>query len=50
MELVTEALKHDDWCAWLRSIIDSPETVELSDEEEAAGRDGDGDGDGDGYD
>ncbi|MFS7987105.1 hypothetical protein Hanom_Chr11g01018461 [Helianthus anomalus] len=53
MELVTEALKHDDWCAWLRSIIDPPETVELSDEEEAAGGDGDGDrdgdGDGDGY-
>ncbi|MFS7971272.1 hypothetical protein Hanom_Chr09g00830821 [Helianthus anomalus] len=51
MELVTEALKHDDWCARLRSIIDPPETVELSDEEEATDGDGDGDGDddGDGY-
>ncbi|KAJ0702232.1 hypothetical protein HanPI659440_Chr14g0527051 [Helianthus annuus] len=47
MELVTEALKHDDWCARSRSIIDPPETVELTDEEEAAGGDGDGDGDGD---
>ncbi|KAJ0571123.1 hypothetical protein HanHA300_Chr05g0185991 [Helianthus annuus] len=47
MELVTEALKHDDWCARLKSILDPPETVELLDEEEAAG--GDGDGDGDGY-
>ncbi|KAM0067153.1 hypothetical protein Hdeb2414_s0002g00057581 [Helianthus debilis subsp. tardiflorus] len=51
MELVTEALKHDDWCAWLRSLIDPSETVELSDEKEAAGGDGDsdGDGEGDGY-
>ncbi|MFS7912340.1 putative intermediate filament, rod domain, coil 1B [Helianthus anomalus] len=49
MELVTEALKHDDWCTRLRSIIDPPKTVELSDQEEAAGGDGDGDGDGDGY-
>ncbi|KAM0007493.1 hypothetical protein Hdeb2414_s0140g00810701 [Helianthus debilis subsp. tardiflorus] len=44
MELVIEALKHDDWCALLRSIIDPPETVELSDEEEAADSDGYGDG------
>ncbi|MFS7944877.1 hypothetical protein Hanom_Chr06g00517421 [Helianthus anomalus] len=47
MELVTEALKHDDWCARLRSIIVPPVTVELSDEEEATS--GNGDGDGDGY-
>ncbi|KAJ0668755.1 hypothetical protein HanPI659440_Chr17g0693191 [Helianthus annuus] len=46
MELVTEALKHGDWCARLKSIIDPPETVELTDEEEATGEDGDGDGDG----
>ncbi|KAJ0578467.1 hypothetical protein HanIR_Chr05g0248261 [Helianthus annuus] len=46
MELVTEALKHDVWCARLKSILDPPETVELLNEEEAAGRDGDGDGDG----
>ncbi|KAF5767240.1 hypothetical protein HanRHA438_Chr14g0631931 [Helianthus annuus] len=49
MELVTEAMKHDDWCARLKSIIDPPETVELMDEEEAADGDGDDDGDGDGY-
>ncbi|MFS7910168.1 hypothetical protein Hanom_Chr02g00103071 [Helianthus anomalus] len=48
MELVTEALKHDDWCARLKSIIDPPKTVELSNEEEGAGGDGDGDGDEDG--
>ncbi|MFS7945149.1 hypothetical protein Hanom_Chr06g00520761 [Helianthus anomalus] len=34
MELVTEALKHDDFVAWLKSILEPPETVELSDEEE----------------
>ncbi|KAJ0479719.1 hypothetical protein HanOQP8_Chr13g0470301 [Helianthus annuus] len=27
MELVTEALKHDDWSTRLRSIIDPPETM-----------------------
>ncbi|MFS8003048.1 hypothetical protein Hanom_Chr13g01209301 [Helianthus anomalus] len=48
MELVTEALKNDDWCARLKSILDPLETVELSDEEEAADEDGNGDGDGDG--
>ncbi|MFS7928853.1 hypothetical protein Hanom_Chr04g00325671 [Helianthus anomalus] len=48
MELVTEALKHDDWCPHLKTILDPPETVELSNEEEAAGRDGDGDGEGEG--
>ncbi|MFS7915453.1 hypothetical protein Hanom_Chr02g00165501 [Helianthus anomalus] len=41
MELVTEALKHDDWCVRLKSILDPPETVELTDEKEAGG-DGDG--------
>ncbi|KAJ0701082.1 hypothetical protein HanOQP8_Chr10g0375511 [Helianthus annuus] len=48
MELVTEALKHDDWCPRLKTILDPPEIVELSDEEEAAGGDGDGDGEGEG--
>ncbi|MFS7977631.1 hypothetical protein Hanom_Chr10g00906271 [Helianthus anomalus] len=47
MDLVTEALKHDDWCAQLKTILNPPQTVELSDEEETAGGDGDGDGDGD---
>ncbi|KAJ0789566.1 hypothetical protein HanPI659440_Chr05g0205061 [Helianthus annuus] len=46
MDLVTEMLKHDDWCARLMTILDPPQTVELTDEEETAGRDGDGDGDG----
>ncbi|MFS8011488.1 hypothetical protein Hanom_Chr14g01309721 [Helianthus anomalus] len=41
MELVTNALKHDDWSARLKSILDSLETVELSDEERTGG-DGDG--------
>ncbi|MFS7931560.1 putative intermediate filament, rod domain, coil 1B [Helianthus anomalus] len=50
MELVTDALKHDDWCAQLKSILDPPKTMELTDEEEEqAGGDGGGDGDGDGY-
>ncbi|KAJ0570151.1 hypothetical protein HanHA300_Chr05g0174861 [Helianthus annuus] len=53
MDLVTEALKHDAWSARLKGILDPPETVELSDEEEVAGGDGDGDGygngDGDGH-
>ncbi|KAJ0560657.1 hypothetical protein HanHA300_Chr06g0213811 [Helianthus annuus] len=48
MELVTEALKHDDWCPRLKTILDPPETVELSDEEEATGGDGDGDGESEG--
>ncbi|MFS7907993.1 hypothetical protein Hanom_Chr01g00077981 [Helianthus anomalus] len=34
MELVTEALKHDDYVARLKSILTVLETVELSDEEE----------------
>ncbi|KAM0025446.1 hypothetical protein Hdeb2414_s0021g00574711 [Helianthus debilis subsp. tardiflorus] len=36
MELVMEALKHDDYVARLKSILTVQETVELSDEEEAA--------------
>ncbi|KAF5805758.1 hypothetical protein HanXRQr2_Chr05g0213261 [Helianthus annuus] len=48
MDLVAEALKHDDWCQRLKAILDPPETVELSDEEEPTGNDDDGDGDGDG--
>ncbi|KAJ0443488.1 hypothetical protein HanIR_Chr16g0821301 [Helianthus annuus] len=48
MDLVTQTLKHDDWCARLKTILDPPQTVELSDEEETAGGDGDGDGDGEG--
>ncbi|KAJ0839236.1 hypothetical protein HanPSC8_Chr14g0604481 [Helianthus annuus] len=48
MDRVTEAQKHDDWCAWLKTILDPPQTVELSDEEETAGGDGDGDGRGEG--
>ncbi|KAJ0710184.1 hypothetical protein HanOQP8_Chr09g0309421 [Helianthus annuus] len=50
MDLVTEVLKHDDWCARLTTILDPPQTAELTDEEETAGRDGDGDGDGEGGD
>ncbi|KAJ0754126.1 hypothetical protein HanPI659440_Chr09g0343431 [Helianthus annuus] len=41
MELVTEALKHDDYVARLKSILVHPETVELSNEEEEAGDGGD---------
>ncbi|KAJ0581288.1 hypothetical protein HanRHA438_Chr04g0179641 [Helianthus annuus] len=48
MDLVAKALEHDDWCQRLKAILDPPETVELSDEEEVAGNDGDGDGNGDG--
>ncbi|KAJ0749636.1 hypothetical protein HanLR1_Chr05g0172331 [Helianthus annuus] len=48
MDLVTEALKHDDWCARLKTILDPPQIVELSDEEETAGGDSDGDGEGEG--
>ncbi|MFS7997305.1 hypothetical protein Hanom_Chr12g01140151 [Helianthus anomalus] len=48
MELVVEALKHDDWCQWLKTILGPPETVELSNEEEPVGNDGDGDGNRDG--
>ncbi|MFS7979091.1 hypothetical protein Hanom_Chr10g00923291 [Helianthus anomalus] len=48
MDLVAKALEHDYWCQRLKAILDPPETVELSDEEEPAGNDGDGDGNGDG--
>ncbi|MFS7955332.1 hypothetical protein Hanom_Chr07g00641401 [Helianthus anomalus] len=48
MDLVTEALKHDDWCVRLKTILDPPQIVELSDEEEITDGDGDGDGDGEG--
>ncbi|KAF5781968.1 hypothetical protein HanRHA438_Chr11g0502801 [Helianthus annuus] len=46
MDLVTEALKHDDWCQRLKTILDPPQTMELSDEEEPDGGGGDDDGDG----
>ncbi|MFS8023083.1 hypothetical protein Hanom_Chr16g01447321 [Helianthus anomalus] len=45
MDLVAKALEHDDWCQHLKAILDPPETVELSDEEDTAGDDGDGGGD-----
>ncbi|KAM0043714.1 hypothetical protein Hdeb2414_s0010g00344481 [Helianthus debilis subsp. tardiflorus] len=48
MDLVTEALKHDDWCARLKTILDPPQTVLLSDKEEESSGDGDGDGEGEG--
>ncbi|KAJ0777152.1 hypothetical protein HanLR1_Chr02g0054051 [Helianthus annuus] len=48
MDLVTEALKHDDWCSRLKTILDPPQTMELSDKEETAGEDDGGDGDGEG--
>ncbi|MFS7936591.1 hypothetical protein Hanom_Chr05g00417351 [Helianthus anomalus] len=41
MELVTEALKHDDYVARLKSILTVPETVELLDEEETTSDGGD---------
>ncbi|KAM0036676.1 hypothetical protein Hdeb2414_s0014g00429941 [Helianthus debilis subsp. tardiflorus] len=40
MELVTEALKHDDFVPRLRSIFEPPEIVELTDEEDEADDDG----------
>ncbi|KAJ0863996.1 hypothetical protein HanPSC8_Chr12g0536551 [Helianthus annuus] len=42
MELVTDVLKHDNWCARLKFILKPPETVELTDEEDEAGGDGNG--------
>ncbi|KAJ0571803.1 hypothetical protein HanRHA438_Chr05g0245861 [Helianthus annuus] len=45
IDLVAKALENDDWCQCLKAILDPPETVELSDEDEPAGDDGDGDGD-----
>ncbi|KAF5769280.1 hypothetical protein HanXRQr2_Chr14g0646421 [Helianthus annuus] len=56
MDLVMDALKHDDWCARLKAILDPPEMIEVSDEEEPAGDDkggndgGDDKGDDDGDD
>ncbi|KAL9999787.1 hypothetical protein Hdeb2414_s0461g00898901 [Helianthus debilis subsp. tardiflorus] len=51
MDLVVEALKKDDWCQRLKTILDPPVTVELSDEEPAGDDGGDGgDGDDDGND
>ncbi|KAJ0612208.1 hypothetical protein HanHA300_Chr01g0024941 [Helianthus annuus] len=56
MDLVMEALKHDDWGARLKAILDPPEMIEVSDEEptgdDQGGNDsgddkGDDDGDGD---
>ncbi|KAJ0843470.1 hypothetical protein HanRHA438_Chr15g0691671 [Helianthus annuus] len=41
MDLVAQALKHDDWCQRLKTILDPPKIVELSDEEETMGGDGD---------
>ncbi|KAF5755715.1 hypothetical protein HanXRQr2_Chr17g0805881 [Helianthus annuus] len=49
MNLVTEALKHDYWCQPLKTILDPPETVEVSDEEEPIGDDGGNDGDDDNH-
>ncbi|KAJ0865302.1 hypothetical protein HanRHA438_Chr12g0539071 [Helianthus annuus] len=46
MDLIMKALEHDDWCARLKAILDPPETVEVSDEEEPAGDDGEGGGNG----
>ncbi|MFS7913794.1 hypothetical protein Hanom_Chr02g00145881 [Helianthus anomalus] len=39
-ELVTEALKHDDYVSRLKSIFEPQETAELMDEEDEAGDDG----------
>ncbi|KAJ0524289.1 hypothetical protein HanHA300_Chr09g0298761 [Helianthus annuus] len=51
MDLVADALKHDDWYHRLKSLLDPPKTVELSDEEEPAGdNDGGNDGDDDKHD
>ncbi|MFS7917335.1 hypothetical protein Hanom_Chr03g00187821 [Helianthus anomalus] len=50
LDLVTKALEHDDWCHRLKAILDPPEMVDLSDEEEPAGDGGDGDGAGDQHD
>ncbi|KAM0040445.1 hypothetical protein Hdeb2414_s0012g00393961 [Helianthus debilis subsp. tardiflorus] len=40
MDLVTDALKHEDYVARLKSIFEPPKTVELSDEEDEAGDEG----------
>ncbi|KAL9996672.1 hypothetical protein Hdeb2414_s0001g00008211 [Helianthus debilis subsp. tardiflorus] len=46
MYLITNALEHDDWCARLKAILDPPEMVEVSDEEELADDDGEDGGNG----
>ncbi|MFS7951720.1 hypothetical protein Hanom_Chr07g00598451 [Helianthus anomalus] len=48
MDLVMDTLNHDDWCQRLKFLLNPPETVELSDEEEPEGDDEGGDNDGDG--
>ncbi|KAJ0452921.1 hypothetical protein HanHA300_Chr15g0584501 [Helianthus annuus] len=37
LDVITEALKHDDYIPRLRSFFEPPETVELSDEEGDSG-------------
>ncbi|KAJ0780539.1 hypothetical protein HanPI659440_Chr06g0238911 [Helianthus annuus] len=39
MDLVTEAIKYDDYVARLRSIFESPETVQLTDDDDEDGDD-----------
>ncbi|KAF5760059.1 hypothetical protein HanXRQr2_Chr16g0748861 [Helianthus annuus] len=36
LDIITEALKHEDYVARLKSFFEPPETVELSDEEDDA--------------
>ncbi|KAM0009294.1 hypothetical protein Hdeb2414_s0093g00789701 [Helianthus debilis subsp. tardiflorus] len=50
MDLVADALKHDDWCQRLKSLLDPPETVELSDEGAASDDEGGNDVDDDKHD
>ncbi|MFS7946247.1 hypothetical protein Hanom_Chr06g00533771 [Helianthus anomalus] len=40
MDLVTDALKHENYVTRLKSIFDPPKTVELSDEKDEAGDEG----------
>ncbi|KAJ0809883.1 hypothetical protein HanPI659440_Chr01g0020341 [Helianthus annuus] len=40
IDLVTEALKHDDYVARLRAIFEPPETVQLTDDDDEADDDG----------
>ncbi|MFS7968195.1 hypothetical protein Hanom_Chr09g00794641 [Helianthus anomalus] len=40
MDLVTEALKHDDYVARLRAFFEPPETVQLTDDDDEANDDG----------
>uniref|UniRef100_A0A251RRB2 Putative hemagglutinin, stalk n=1 Tax=Helianthus annuus TaxID=4232 RepID=A0A251RRB2_HELAN len=46
MDLIMKVLEHDYWCARLKAILDPPEMVEVSDEEEPACDDGEGGDDG----